>query len=131
MMEDDLRMRQASLADLFQSSTHHYAMHIRHVWGEGELDVSSICKPNLQVQNEGGKKATCKYFLEVQKPEASQRGLRRHHAFGKDTLECVRYSEGQSSNFVEVHPPFLFDLLYNGQDEESHIWKSSNRKKAN
>ena len=93
MMEDDLWMKQASLAKLFQSSTQNITMHIRHIYGEDELYESSTCKLNLQVQNEGGKEATCKYFLQAQKPKASQRGLKKCFIFGEDTVvEFVRYS---------------------------------------
>lgn len=55
--EDDIWMTQASLSQLFQTSTQNMTMHIKNIYDEGELNELRTCKCDLQVQIEGNRKA--------------------------------------------------------------------------
>lgn len=61
-------MTQASLADLYQTSTQNITMHIKHIYEDGELEEASTCKYDLQVRIEGNREVSRKilfYNLEM------------------------------------------------------------------
>ena len=52
---DTIWMPQRGIAELYQTSPQNITMHIRNIYGDGELEEEATCKNNLQVQNEGGR----------------------------------------------------------------------------
>lgn len=53
-LEDEtVWLTQAGLAELYQTTPQNITMHIKSVFGEGELDEASTCKSYLQVRLEG------------------------------------------------------------------------------
>lgn len=51
-------LTQAQMAELFQTTPQNITIHIKNLYGEGELDLESTCKDYLQVQNEGERNVT-------------------------------------------------------------------------
>lgn len=60
----EIRMTQAALADLFQTSRNNITMHIQNIYKEGELMEEATSKPDLLVRNEGSRtvKRTIKLY---------------------------------------------------------------------
>ena len=52
---DNLWMNQQALSQLFQTTTQNITMHINNIYEEHELQESSTCKLDLQVQIEGNR----------------------------------------------------------------------------
>ena len=53
--DDTVWLSQAQMADLFQVTRPNISIHVKNVFGEGELQESATVKQYLQVQNEGGR----------------------------------------------------------------------------
>ena len=48
-------LTQKQLAELFQTTPQNITIHLRNIYGEGELDENATCKDFLQVQKEGNR----------------------------------------------------------------------------
>ncbi|MFB3884339.1 MAG: virulence RhuM family protein [Thermodesulfobacteriota bacterium] len=48
-------LTQASMAELFQTTPQNITLHLKNIYGEGELHEAATCKDYLQVQNEGSR----------------------------------------------------------------------------
>lgn len=53
--KDTVWMSQRQIADLFDTTPQNITMHLRNVFGEGELIENATCKESLQVQREGNR----------------------------------------------------------------------------
>lgn len=53
--EDTIWMTQRTIAELYQTTPQNITLHIKNIYGDGELDANSTCKDYLQVQIEGGR----------------------------------------------------------------------------
>lgn len=64
LIDEDIWMTQAALADLFQTSRNNITMHIQNIYKEGELMEEATSKPDLLVRNEGSRtvKRTIKLY---------------------------------------------------------------------
>lgn len=64
MLEENIWMTQAALADLYQTSSQNIEMHIKNLYNESELEEDRTCKFDLQVQIEGNReiKRTVKFY---------------------------------------------------------------------
>ncbi len=59
-LDDDTgRLSQQQIADLFQTSRENITMHLRNVFGEGELDADVTSEDFLQVRQEGSRTVRC------------------------------------------------------------------------
>jgi len=68
MEEDTVWLTQSQMAELFQKTPQNITLHIKNVYGEGELREDATCKESLQVQTEGQrsiKRKTRFYNLDV------------------------------------------------------------------
>ena len=53
-LEDEtVWLTQATMADLFRTTPQNITLHLKNIYGEGELDEAATCKDFLQVQTEG------------------------------------------------------------------------------
>ncbi len=48
--EDTVWMTQKSLAELYQVTPQNITTHIKHIYGDGELEEKSTCKEYLQIK---------------------------------------------------------------------------------
>lgn len=48
-------LTQAQIADLFETTPQNVTIHLKAIYGEGELPEAATCKPYLQVRPEGGR----------------------------------------------------------------------------
>jgi hypothetical protein len=65
---ETLWLTQAQIAELFQTTPQNITLHLKAIFGEGELVERATCKDYLQVRSEGGREVTRKlrhYRLEV------------------------------------------------------------------
>lgn len=53
--EDTIWMTQRSMAELYQVTPQNITTHIKHIYGDGELEQGATCKSYLQVQTEGNR----------------------------------------------------------------------------
>lgn len=53
--DDTVWMPQKSIAQLYQTTPQNITLHIKNIYGDGELEQDSTCKNYLQVQNEGNR----------------------------------------------------------------------------
>lgn len=51
--EETVWLTQAQMAELFETTPQNITIHIRNMYKDGELDISSTCKDFLQVRTEG------------------------------------------------------------------------------
>ncbi len=51
--DETVWLRQAQMAELFQTSTQNITMHIKNVYDEVVVEAESTCKEPLQVRQEG------------------------------------------------------------------------------
>jgi hypothetical protein len=61
-------LSQAEMADLFQTTPQNITLHIKNVYGEGELPREATCKEYLQVRREGSRdvqRSVTHYNLDV------------------------------------------------------------------
>lgn len=66
--DQTLWLTQAQIAELFQTTPQNVTLHLKAIFGEGELDEAATCKDYLQVRSEGGREVTRKlrhYRLEA------------------------------------------------------------------
>jgi hypothetical protein len=66
--DETLWLTQAQIAELFQTTPQNVTLHLKAIFGEGELDEAATCKDYLQVRSEGGREVTRKlrhYRLEA------------------------------------------------------------------
>ena len=66
--DETLWLTQAQIAELFQTTPQNVTLHLKAIFGEGELDEAATCKDYLQVRSEGGREVTRKlrhYSLEA------------------------------------------------------------------
>ena len=65
---ETLRLTQAQIAELFQTTPQNVTLHLKAIFAEGELAEAATCKDYLQVRSEGGREVTRKlrhYRLEA------------------------------------------------------------------
>lgn len=48
-------LTQAQIAELFQTTPQNVTLHLKAIFGEGELEEGATCKDYLQVRHEGGR----------------------------------------------------------------------------
>jgi hypothetical protein len=62
--EDTLWLTQAMMAELFQTSPQNITLHLKALYGEGEIIVEATCKDYLQVRSEGSRQVrrNVKYY---------------------------------------------------------------------
>ncbi len=66
--DETLWLTQAQIAELFQTTPQNVTLHLKAIFGEGELGEEATCKDYLQVRPEGGREVTRKlrhYRLEA------------------------------------------------------------------
>lgn len=56
--DETVWLSQQQMADLFQTSRTNVVEHIKHIYGEGELDVESTCRKFRQVRKEGNREVS-------------------------------------------------------------------------
>lgn len=56
LIEDNVWMTQAALAELFQTTPQKITLHLKGIFNDGELSEEAACKEYLQVQIEGSRK---------------------------------------------------------------------------
>jgi hypothetical protein len=66
--DETVWLSHAQMAELFQTTIQNVTMHIKAVFGEGELEMPGTCKDVLQVRQEGGRqvqRSLAHYNLDV------------------------------------------------------------------
>jgi len=58
LQDETVWMTQATMADLYQTTTQNITTHLKAIYKEGELSKSATCKEYLQVQQEGSRKVS-------------------------------------------------------------------------
>ena len=56
LQDENVRISQKSMADLFQVTPQNITLHLKNIQQEDELDQNATCKDFLQVQKEGNRK---------------------------------------------------------------------------
>lgn len=62
---DTVWLTQAQMTELFQTTRNNITLHIRNIFKEGELEVSSVCKESLLTAADGKRYKTKFYSLDV------------------------------------------------------------------
>jgi len=58
LQDETVWMTQAAMADLYQTTPQNITIHLKAIYGEGELEEAATCKEYLQVQPEGLRKVS-------------------------------------------------------------------------
>jgi hypothetical protein len=77
-------LTQAQMAELFDVKPQNVTMHLKHIYGEGELEQAATCKDFLQVQREGAR-------------EVKRR--RKHYSLDAVISVGYRVSSGRATRF--------------------------------
>ena len=67
LQDETVWMTQAAMAELYQTTPQNITIHLKAIYGEGELDETATCKEYLQVQPEGLRRVSRgrKFYCEI------------------------------------------------------------------